>query len=103
MHWHPISAVAVVLWSAEAFAAAPEPGDLSHIDYWRTKVAFVQIEEAVKTGQPGAVVEPTTRGFLTALDAADKLFPGNANLAKWRARVQEIRKDFGAGPLPPGG
>lgn len=98
-----IVAAAGALRTAGASPAAAGSGDLSHIDYWRTKVAFVQIDEAVKTGQPGAVLEPATRGFLTSLDAADKLFPGNPNLAKWRARVQEIRKALAAAPVTPGG
>jgi hypothetical protein len=65
-------------------------GDLNNQDYWRSKYDAMMLELAIKQHQPEGRIAVDVEIFLRRLADLSKKYPKHQEIAKWKARVEEV-------------
>ena len=65
-------------------------GDLNNQDYWWAKFDAMMLEIAIKQHQPEGHISVDLGSSIRRLDELNKKFPKHQEIAKWKARAEEV-------------
>jgi hypothetical protein len=65
-------------------------GDLNNQDYWWAKYDAMMLEIAIKQHQPEGRISVDLGSSIRRLDDLSKKFPKHQEIAKWKARAEEV-------------
>jgi hypothetical protein len=65
-------------------------GDLNNQDYWWAKFDAMMLEIAIKQRQPEGHIAVDLASSIRRLDDLSKKYPKHQEIAKWKARAQEV-------------
>jgi hypothetical protein len=65
-------------------------GDLNNQDYWWAKFDAMMLEIAIKQRQPEGHIAVDLASSIRRLDDLSKKYPQHQEIAKWKARAQEV-------------
>jgi hypothetical protein len=82
------SALAQGLYADEGKNATS--GDLNNQDYWWAKYDAMMLELAIKQHQPEGRISVNLGSSIRRLDDLAKKYPNHQEIAKWKARAQQI-------------
>jgi hypothetical protein len=66
-------------------------GDLNNQDYWWTKYDAMMLELAIKNRQPEGRIAVNVAVTLRRIDDLIKKYPKHQEIAKWKARFEEVQ------------
>ena len=91
-----IAAALLVIPSGSAQGLYGDPGkdvksgDLNNQDYWWSKYDAMMLELAIKQHQPEGRIAVDVEIFLRRLADLSKKYPDHQEIAKWKARAEEV-------------